>query len=250
MGCYGITCAVTNCKINHGDQIVAFAMKERSHRRSVSDIIEDPMYINSYPLFGEYDDYGGIENIDFNSQNKEKVISFFNNEYGEIVDLNEVDHFNDNEIPLMIIHRKVYEELIPSLPSTSTVWANYIQKAREDADKIIDSSNESLESMKDTVEYASARYIIERARNEAWRERYYIPRDHTGGKWSELLINDTEESEYFLRFIHPVIMKADVYNYRIMPSKYSGQDSFDEEINRMADIVKDICKENIRKWNF
>jgi len=68
MGCWNGTCGITNLPIHHGEDIVFYILQENSFRESpgfgtgicYSDELFSPLGL---PIYGKYDDYGGIEKI-------------------------------------------------------------------------------------------------------------------------------------------------------------------------------------------
>lgn len=77
MGCYNGTCGLTNLPIRNGDKIVLFIMRFHARRGEGGGGIVYPTDLYSpvtLPLYGEYNDYGGIENI---TRNGEEVFEHF-----------------------------------------------------------------------------------------------------------------------------------------------------------------------------
>ncbi len=63
MGCWNETCYMSNLPILWGDKIVLFVLGPTSNQRIYETCYPDDNYVPlGFPIVGEYDDYGGIEN--------------------------------------------------------------------------------------------------------------------------------------------------------------------------------------------
>lgn len=81
MGCWNGTCALSQLPIKHGEKAVLFILVETKSKLSRG---ENFCYVNDLytpamiPLFGEYNDYGSLENIE--TENADVVFNCFLNE--------------------------------------------------------------------------------------------------------------------------------------------------------------------------
>lgn len=70
MGCYNVACSISNISIGAGDDIVFIPLTQSKHGAKLGDrntSLISPHCIYSpvtLPIFGKYDDYGGIEDIE------------------------------------------------------------------------------------------------------------------------------------------------------------------------------------------
>ena len=78
MGCWNGTCGVSRLPIKSGDDVVLFILEENAFHDGgaggvcYTNALWSPLFV---PLFGKYDDYGRIEDIEAGS---ESVLEFFN----------------------------------------------------------------------------------------------------------------------------------------------------------------------------
>ena len=131
MGCWNGTCLISNLPIYAGDEVVFFALKRRRDVSTVeggdhyySDDIYQPLL---YPVVGEYDNYGCIENI------KEDFSLI--EEYFKDVELSEPDWDKDNDVfrriergyykgyNFAMIHKDIYDALIESTSNRDEWWS-------------------------------------------------------------------------------------------------------------------------------
>ncbi len=66
MGCYNLTCGISNLPILSGDPVVGFVLAANSDKSNANSYcyINDSFSPISLPFYGLYDEYGSIENID------------------------------------------------------------------------------------------------------------------------------------------------------------------------------------------
>lgn len=104
MGCWNGTCMVSGLPIVHGDPIVCLVIKQNTSGTWGSECYcYAEAQLVSHPIFGEYNDYGGIENIEDNPDNdklldflKEKLIPSEGHTLGVDTD-NTYHHFKKEE---------------------------------------------------------------------------------------------------------------------------------------------------------
>ena len=78
MGCWNETCFISNLPIRHGDEVYLFVLAPISAVNQEGPLCNpDDRYIPvGFPIAGEYDDYGGIKNIQYNLHLKEYFENF------------------------------------------------------------------------------------------------------------------------------------------------------------------------------
>jgi hypothetical protein len=131
MGCWNGTCLISNLPIYAGDKVVFFVLKRKRYAKLdavegghhyVDDLYEPLLY----PIVGEYDDYGCIENVSEDFSLIEK--------YFESVELTENDWDKDNDVFRNIergnykgyghalIHKDIYDALIEKTYDRGEWW--------------------------------------------------------------------------------------------------------------------------------
>jgi len=69
MGSYNVACSVSNISIRSGDPVAFIPLEVAKYPYKIGDGNHTLIYSNCFyapatlPIFGEYDDYGGVENI-------------------------------------------------------------------------------------------------------------------------------------------------------------------------------------------
>jgi hypothetical protein len=129
MGCWNGTCLISNLPIYSGDEVVFFTLKRKRDVKAVegghyeTDDLYEPLL---YPIVGEYNDYGSIENV------KEDFSLL--EEYFENVELTQNDWDKDNNVFRNIergnyngyghalIHKDIYDALIEKTYDRGEWW--------------------------------------------------------------------------------------------------------------------------------
>ena len=129
MGCWNGTCLVSNLPIYAGDEVVFFILKRKHDVQTVdgghyyADDLYEPLL---YPIVGEYDDYGCIENV-------EEDFSLIE-EYFENVELTTNKWDKDNNVfrniergnykgyAYAMAHKDIYDALIKGLSGREEWW--------------------------------------------------------------------------------------------------------------------------------
>ena len=147
MGCYNTTGFLSRLSIKYGDRVVAFICQTTDNTFVISRYYQDsnlsPIFL---PVFGEYDDYGSIENIDdtyssrllrqiFNGTDPEKVFKcierlsarsngniedcktdkYVYDEYKNEIDILERNCYkpwNNGNFTIIFEHEDIYKKLI------------------------------------------------------------------------------------------------------------------------------------------
>lgn len=111
MGCWNETCAITNLPIRAGDPAVAVLLKK--HDAAHIGIYPDDLYSpQGLPLFGEYNDYGNLEQIQTHPWNQE----FLSNKTETETSLSELPAAQPCQ-PIMFLHREIYNKIIHAVGS-------------------------------------------------------------------------------------------------------------------------------------
>jgi len=116
MGSYNVACSISNISIGPGTPIVFIPLEGSKYggKKAIEDGNFSLIYSHciyspvTLPIFGEYNDYGGIENIERNA-NVETVEKFFGNKIENICDIES----SPKQITSgMFVIREIYEALI------------------------------------------------------------------------------------------------------------------------------------------
>jgi len=153
MGSWNETCKLTNLPVKHHDPVVLIVVAEKQHRYGGGTFVEsDGFYAPmSFPIYGEYSDYGTIENIT-TPKSVEFFKKFIENERlkdriiyddDEPFDIDSVldyvergylkmgrDFDDDKELSYIFMHRHAYDKLI-SLQAARVPYNSTITSAEE-----------------------------------------------------------------------------------------------------------------------
>ena len=136
MGCWNTTCYISKLPIHYDEPVVMVLVREthyNMHRSPHTCYATDKYVPFGYPIYGKYDDYGGIEDI----ENEEEVLEYLNtttirdsdNEIVEITEenlrevLNEIAHGESNytveklNLEAFFVKRDLYNLLIAEAKS-------------------------------------------------------------------------------------------------------------------------------------
>lgn len=115
MGCFNAACSVSNISIGAGDPIAFIPLEMSRYRYHIGD--GNHMFIHPYcfyspatlPIFGRYNDYGGIEDVE-RCPNVEVIEKFFK------VPIMEVCGNHNKTVKRitsgMFVHREIYNKLV------------------------------------------------------------------------------------------------------------------------------------------
>ena len=111
MGCFNVACSISNISINAGTEIAYIPLQVSKYPYKIGDGNAFLIYIHCFyspvtlPIFGEYDDYGGIENIkrDGNAVHIEK---YFKTNIKNVIE--GVKPISSG----MFVHKKIYDLLV------------------------------------------------------------------------------------------------------------------------------------------
>lgn len=84
MGCWNATCNVTNLPIRYGEKVVLIPLAKVKEKCEFNVCYPTDVFVPfGLPIFGEYDEYGRIENVETVEENKEHLMKNFNYFYGK-----------------------------------------------------------------------------------------------------------------------------------------------------------------------
>lgn len=110
MGCWNETCAITNLPICWSDPTVAIPLERNPYNKDACIYPDDMWRPISLPLFGTYDDYGNLENVETHPWNQE-LLKLGNTKEDSPSNM-ENTHF---DMPVMFVHREIYDKLIEAV---------------------------------------------------------------------------------------------------------------------------------------
>lgn len=154
MGSFNVACSVSNISIGPGEEIAFFPLEENPYRYHIGDknhfLIHSNCFYNPVclPIFGEYDDYGGVENI-IRNDNILVIESFFKTKIEDII-----NHPQENDIkPIssgMFVHRGIFDAMInnPLDEWGKNYLVNMLEKLtdfKKDLEKSLETQNHLLE---------------------------------------------------------------------------------------------------------
>ena len=99
MGCWNATCHISNLPICAGEKIVLIPLR-KTHEKAIYNCCypTDNFQPLCFPIFGAYDDYGGIENcytINENLVLLEKMEFFYKDNDGHMKEFHHYEKFDD-----------------------------------------------------------------------------------------------------------------------------------------------------------
>lgn len=240
MGCFNMRCAVTGVPIVAGTDCVMIRIGWRKDQRY--SCIEDFYAMCSLPRFGQYNDYGSIENEDeipnwrsINMKLQEKAIEM------EYVAEDDDRHHNYDVRWMdeaMFILREVYDKIIAvdldSRKYPLDIYATYgdkrkagIAKLEEDIKFYIEAKTDSTPLMTDLL----CRQLLKREISEHYgmsQCEEYI--------WSDAVYDDRSVGELYHKYLYPLIISSYQHHWTIKPSVYAGQDVYPTEMLEIRDI--------------
>lgn len=106
MGCWNATCNVSNLPIFYGDEVVLIPlMKVKDKTRFNTCYATDNFVPFAFPIFGKYDEYGGLEEIVPDKLNETLLRSY---EYWHFRD----EEYNDKKSEYIPISEKSFEQFV------------------------------------------------------------------------------------------------------------------------------------------
>lgn len=104
MGCWNETCVFSNLPIAEGEKVVLFFLKENKDYNYQWKHDTDML-----PIFGEYNDYGGIQSVEDTESYKMLMHS---ESWADAEQLNDAKHNGDKYSQACFAHRDIYESIL------------------------------------------------------------------------------------------------------------------------------------------
>lgn len=152
MGCWNATCALSHMPIHYGDEVVVILLEPNNlnstylYISGCDDIFKPFTYI---PIYGKYDDYGGIydaETFGWNKKFLQSCLSIKANNFESFINKAlysgefTLDDGNKHIIYPMFIHRKLYDRIMENMGSripcgrSESLLECWIKKFSDDVD--------------------------------------------------------------------------------------------------------------------
>lgn len=174
MGSFNLKCSISNKTIEYGDKVAVIVLNENEFRGNLKDSIliyyNDKYQFKTLPIFGTYNDYGGVEDIeeshglrdileDIGISNKE--------EFSKGIKLSPIQKMERDEKisklleknPLMHIKREVYDYLMSD-------EFNELMVEEEYGDNIEYHKEESLSENKESIRNVYDKWMGHKKRSE------------------------------------------------------------------------------------
>lgn len=251
MGCFNLRCAVTNVPLCVGTPVALFRMG--THQGRPQRVTGDNYMFCSMPVFGEYDDYGGIENVtdmgwdDINTAvaNKARDMKF-------IVSVEDDDRWLDEA---MFIYRPVYDELVKHDMDAGKSWREGFKTMGEWRKHRIAEVRERIAKYsypRETSSSQSDLLFAELMRTELhkneMRELYFM-NDSETYIWNDIVYENPEIGELYVKYIAPLNRSSWVHQWEPRPSGYAGQETDHDEIIKIREIGLDYLRDQKRRWD-
>jgi hypothetical protein len=117
MGSYNVSCSISRISINAGTKIAYIPLERNKYPYEIGDGNDNLIYKHCFynpatlPIFGQYDDYGGVENIQ-RDQNVSAIENYFDKKIEDIIG---IDGKEKSISSGMFIHYEIYKHLITSI---------------------------------------------------------------------------------------------------------------------------------------
>ncbi|KKN06306.1 hypothetical protein LCGC14_1078610 [marine sediment metagenome] len=117
MGSFNVACSISNVSIGAGDPVAYIPLEKARYRYHIGDGNDMLIYTHCFyapvtlPIFGEYDDYGRVENIEKN-RNTEIIEEFFGIPIDKVISIKEKGPAVGTISSGMFVHRKIYDIMV------------------------------------------------------------------------------------------------------------------------------------------
>jgi hypothetical protein len=145
MGSWYGTCLISNLPIYMGDEVVFFTLKRKfdvNVRHCNADDLYEPLL---YPVVGEYDDYGSIENVKENFSMLEeyfKDVELTQNHWDKDNDVfQNIERGNYNRHSFALIHKDIYDALLEKTKDRGEWWT----KGKSLRDHVVENLDKKIE---------------------------------------------------------------------------------------------------------
>lgn len=219
MGCFNMTCAVTNTPICYQDEVVVFPLVKEEN--SYNEIVFGREYfISDHPYFGKYDDYGRVEH-----------------DKGVFPE--------DRDDNIMFVHRYAYDTLVDMQNKSRAYYAWAIpsigeREAKEKQDAIEAITYIQGNKGNDDKQTRAMVCMKEMLVREACRIGDSLD---SRAHWIDKIMSSADPVNEFLRFKDEIVAVSyglEKLNVRIYPSLYAGQ-------TVETDALQDLAMRNLSK---
>ena len=113
MGCWNATCNISHLPIRHSERIVVIPLISTAFPKNTNTCyVSDNFQQMALPIRGEYNDYGGIENIEISPENEALIRSY---EFYKLKDDNAELDKNDVENYVLVKQPNDIQECINNI---------------------------------------------------------------------------------------------------------------------------------------
>lgn len=242
MGCFNMRCAVTSVPIVVGTPVVMFRVGQ--HGRKPFSATGDNFVVCSLPRFGEYNDYGDIEN-----ETTDPRIHVINDRLGDLAEkMNYITKCDDDRWidESMFILGNVYDEIVNWIDNSErNGLAGYTIKWRQEAQEKFARRLERHEKLKKFDETESDRLMGDLVMKSAYQEyarEYFYTTNSESYIWGELMEKDLTIGDEYFRWVRPLWHSAHTHHWDLKPSSYGGQDIECDEILRIKQMGIDYVR--------
>jgi len=163
MGSFNVACTVSRVSIGCGDPVVYLPLEKYKYASDFSatgnNMLIYPHCIYSpvaLPIFGEYDDYGGIKNIE-----RTKVVELAEKHFGVSIDkICSIDSMPKPVSSGMFVHREVFDHLVNNTfdewGSNTSDWVSTKKTVAADLDKAIQRATKVKKDWEKLMEMSTA----------------------------------------------------------------------------------------------
>lgn len=244
-------CAVTNVPLTVGTPVAVFRMGTQENARH--RFTGDNYIFCTMPIFGNYDDYGGVEDCeetgwDDINQSLQKAAHDMKFLAADEDDGRWLDE-------AMFIYRPVYDEIVKHDLDAGKSWREGFETMGDYRRHRIAEVRERIaryEYPNRTSNEQSDRMLADLMRQHIHkaelRELYYMGDSETY-VWNDLVYDNPDVGELYVKYIAPLHRSAWVHQWEPMPSGYAGQDIDHKEIIKIREIGLDYLREQKREWD-
>lgn len=265
MGCFNLKCSISNKTIKYGDSVAVIMLSENKLKSGIEDSIliynDDKYLINTVPVFGTYNDYGGVENIE-DSHGLRDILNHYNIEIDKDIEDNKPEavlKYEKEELinklldknPLMHIKREIYDYIMSDEFKKLMVGVEYGSNLEYYKEEDLEENKESIEkvynkwveyyspsSVEDEVKLTMRLKLKEFSRMDGVAYMMFndegidVPRclQHLNNKRYFVKFNEYNSgvfSDYFDKLVQldRLINVLDSLGVRIFPTLYGSQDN-------------------------
>lgn len=184
MGSFNVACSVSNISIGAGDPVAYIPLEVARYPYHIGDGNDMLIYTHCFyapvtlPIFGEYDDYGGVENIEIN-RNTEIVEEHFGIHIGKVIDTKRKGPAVGTISAGMFVHRKIYDVMVKKC-SIADEWGGISSPifGEPKNDPMMSLTNEFERYLKEVEKniklFDDCHRILGRSREEHHKDNYFL----------------------------------------------------------------------------